>query len=219
MSTNPPIRCEQFDEGAEDLALGLLDEPHRSMLLAHAADCSMCQSLLDGLGTVVDRLLLVAPQVEPPAAFEIRALARIGTASVTPRQRFRLPLWAAAVAALIVGAGGFVTARLLDSSSSPSAAPTAVILTSAGLELGSVQLLADPAPHVLITIPTPRPDPGVRNCELQRPDGTWVHVGSWQVADIAHGTWATGIDTTLLDAAAMRITTQDGRVLATATFT
>ena len=217
MNTSPTVTCDQFDEQAEDLALGHIDEPQRSRLLAHASACPQCQSLLEGLGTVADRLLLLAPQLEPPAGFESRALARVDTTTTSDTARFRMPLWAAAAVALIVGTLGFTVAHLADERST-TAAPTAAILTPAGVDLGSVQLLAAPTPHVLVTIAAPRPDPGVRNCELQRRDGTWVHVGSWNLADIAAGVWATGIDNAMLDATAMRITTQAGTVLATASF-
>jgi hypothetical protein len=212
------INCDEFDQHADDLALGRVDEPQRSQLLVHASTCPHCQSLLEGLGTVVDRLLLVAPHVEPPAGFESRALARIVATPVPGRARFRVPLWAAAIVALSVGTTGFAVAHLLDQRSTPVVAPSAVILTPGNVDLGAVQLLADPAPHILVAIRAPRPEPGLRNCELQRPDGTWVHVGSWQVADIASGVWATGIDPALLNATAMRITAQDGAILGAATF-
>jgi len=212
------INCDEFDQHADDLALGRVDEPQRTQLLVHASTCPQCQSLLEGLGTVVDRLLLLAPQIEPPAGFESRALARVVTTPVSARARWQVPLWAAAAITLIVGAAGFTAAHLLEQRSPAAVGPNAVILTAANVDLGSVQLLADPAPHVLVAIRAPRPEPGIRNCELQRPDGTWVHVGSWQVADIASGVWATGIDPALLNATAMRITTQDGTILATATF-
>jgi hypothetical protein len=127
-------------------------------------------------------------------------------------------MWAAAIVALSVGTTGFAVAHLLDQRSTAVVAPSAVILTPGNVDLGAVQLLADPAPHILVAIRAPRPEPGLRNCELQRPDGTWVHVGSWQVADIASGVWATGIDPALLNATAMRITTQVGTILAAATF-
>ncbi len=218
MSKNPTIGCDQFDEQVEDLALGHIDEPQRSRLLAHASVCPPCQSLLEGLGTVADRLLLLAPQREPSAGFESRALARVDTTTTSGTARFRVPLWAAAAVALIVGAIGVTAARLLDEPFASAAEATAAIVTPAGVDLGSVQLLANPAPHVLVAIRAPRPEPGQRNCELQRFDGTWVQVGSWEVADIAAGVWATGIDSSLLSATAMRITTQDGTLLATASF-
>ena len=218
MSSNPTINCEEFDHEAEDLALGHVEEPRRTQLLAHAETCPQCQSLLGGLGTVVDRLLLVAPQLEPPAGFESRALGRLGAPATASHSRFRVPLWAAAVAALIIGAGGFLVARLSDHSSKSNVAASSAIVTRTGLDIGSVQLVAQPAPHVVIAIRNPRPQPGVRHCELQRPDGTWVEVGTWQVADIIHGVWAAGIDPSLLGAVKMRVTTDDGTVLATATF-
>jgi hypothetical protein len=71
---------------------------------------------------------------------------------------------------------------------------------------------------VLVTVERPRPGPGTRFCELQLPDGTWVEVGSWELDEIASGVWAAGIDAELLDSGAMRITLDDGTVVATATF-
>lgn len=218
MSSNRALSCEEFDDRAEDLALGLVDEPDRSELLAHVVECPACQSLLDGLGTVVDRLLLVAPQVEPPAGFENRALARLGATPVAPRQRFKVPLWAVASVALVVGVSGIALGRMIDGSPTRQSARRATIVTTTGTELGFVQLVADPTPHVLVTIPVPRAQPGVRNCELKLPNGTWIKVGSWKVSDIAHGTWAVGIENNLLGATAMRITTESGTTLATATF-
>jgi hypothetical protein len=72
-------------------------------------------------------------------------------------------------------------------------------------------------PHVVVAIASPRPDPGTRTCELQRPDGSWVQVGWWDEEDIESGAWAVGIEPDLLEATAMRITA-NGRTLATATF-
>lgn len=218
MSMDAVVGCEQFDERAEDLALGFVEEPLRSRLLAHAGACPACRSLLDGLGSVVDRLLLVAPQEEPPAGFESRALARIGAPPVVNRERARVPLWAAAVAALVLGGFGFIAARRWVEPSPASGGPTAAIVAASGQEVGSVQLVAEPAPHVLVAISKPRPGPGVRNCELQRPDGSWVTVGSWEIADLASGIWAVGVDADLLGATAMRVTTPEGSVVATADF-
>ena len=215
MSEHGSLGCERFDAHADELALGQLDEPLRSELLTHAADCPHCHSLLDSLGTVADRLLLAAPQVEPPAGFESRALARLDASAAGPARR-SVGLWwvaAAAVAGVMVFAGAFVAVRR---DGEPTVA-TAAIVAATGSEVGSVQLIAEPTPHVLVTIAAPRPGPGIRSCELQRPDGTWEEVGWWDAADIASGVWAVGIDPTLLDATAMRIIS-DGDVLATATF-
>lgn len=217
MSTDVTIDCEQFDAHADELALGQVAEPLRGQLVTHAALCPNCHSLLDALGAVADRLLLAAPQMEPPAGFENRALARLDAVTVGSDRRSVSVRWvaavgvAAAVAVMVVGA--FLAVRFDDG---PNTATAAIVATT-GSEIGSVQLIAEPAPHVLVTIDTPTSDPGRRTCELQRPDGTWQTVGWWNAADIASGVWAVGIDPVLLDATAMRITS-DGDVLATATF-
>jgi hypothetical protein len=219
VSEHDRISCEQFDGRAEELALGQLDDPERSRLLAHAADCPRCHSLFEGLGTVVDRLLLAAPQVEPPAGFEGRVLARLdaveSSGSRRPRRSSRLGssiAFAAVIAAALVAVGTVLALRGDGGSSS-----AAEIVAAAGVEVGSVELIADPTAHVLVVIDAPRPGPGRRACELQGPDGSWITVGWWDAEDIASGVWAVGIDPALLDATAMRITS-DGDVLATATF-
>jgi hypothetical protein len=209
------IDCDEFDAHVDELALGQLNEPLRSQLLAHTLACPHCQSLLDSLGTVADRLLLAAPQVEPPAGFESRVLARVDTAAAGSTRHVRGLRWVAAgAAAVVIAVSGILVVAQLDDG--PKAV-TAAIVAAAGNEVGSVQLIAEPTPYVVVVIDAPRPGPGIRACELQRPDGTWETVGWWDAADIASGVWAVGIDPALLDATAMRITADDD-VLATAVF-
>ena len=209
------IDCEQFDAHVDELALGQLNEPLRSQLLAHTLECPHCHSLLDSLGTVADRLLLAAPQVEPPAGFENRALARLDTATTGSTRRFRGLRWVAAGAtAVVIAVSSVLVVAQVDDG--PKVV-TAAIVAAAGTEVGSVQLIAEPTPYVLVVIDAPRAGPGIRACELQRPDGTWETVGWWDAADITSGVWAVGIDPALLDATAMRITADDD-VLATAVF-
>lgn len=215
MSDPGPIHCDVFDAHADELALRQLDEPLRGRLLAHAAACPHCYSLLDSLGTLADRLVLAAPQMEPPAGFESRVLARLDAATVGSTRRSMGLRWAAAgvAAAGIVVAGALVALQFDDGPK----VTTAAIVAAAGTEVGSIQLIDEPTPHVLVAIDAPRPGRGIRTCELQRPDGTWEAVGAWDTAGIASGVWAVGIDPVLLDATAMRITS-DGDVLATAIF-
>ncbi len=216
MNVDRPIDCETFDAHAEELALGQQNEPLRGRLLAHAALCPRCHSLIDGLGMVADRLLLVAPQIEPPADFESRALARLGAQAAGPTHRpvgFRWLVGAAAVGA-VAAASLFL---VLAPGDQPATITTAAIVSTAGSEVGSAQLIAEPVPHLVVTIAAPHPGPGIRTCELRRADGTWEEVGWWDAADIATGVWAVGIDPDLLDATAMRITS-DGDAIASATF-
>ncbi len=215
MTARGPIGCDQFDLLADELALGQVDEPTRGRLLAHAANCPHCHSLLDGLATVSERLLLVAPQVEPPEGFESRALARLDIAAPSLVHRAARIRWLAAAVAAILIAGAAVA--LIRRPESSSAVATAAIVTDSGAEIGDAQLLSDPTSYLLITVDNPRPAPGVRLCDLLRSDGTWENVGQWDAAEIASGVWAVGVDPELLDATAMRITS-DGTVIATATF-
>lgn len=212
MTHDRAVDCDGFDVLADELALGQVEEPVRGRLLAHASSCARCTALLDGLGLVADRLLLVAPEIEPPAGFETRALARLGVADTARPRRtgWRLP---AAVAAAVVLA---VVAFAIGRAGSGDAARSAAIAAPSGAVIGSVRLDDRPSPHVLVSIDAPRAEPGVRHCELQRPDGSWVRVGSWELADIEAGTWATGVERELLAATEMRIVTEDGSVLATA---
>lgn len=216
MTTPTNVNCDMFDNEADELALDLVAEPRRSQLLTHAAGCARCQSLLDGLGTVGDRLLLMAPEIEPPARFESRAIARMGIDPDTRSSR-RLVTWTRAAALIIAVTLGVAAGWALhsDRSSAPDAAP---LINTDQEQVGTVRLVAEPRPHVLVTIAAPRPGNGVRTCELQRPDGTWVAVGSWTIDEIQSGVWAVGIDPALLDATAMRVTAEDGSVRSGATF-
>jgi hypothetical protein len=213
---NRPITCAVFDDHADGLALGAVDEPMRSRLLDHAASCAECRSLLDGLGTVVDRLLVLAPEAEPPGGFESRVLARLGAPAVPARRgrlASRFALAAAAVVALL-GVGLLVAVVGRDADQ----ARLGAIVTVDDVRVGDVRLVAEPQPHVLVTVDRPRPGPGTRFCELRIADGTWVEVGSWELEEIASGVWAVGIAPGLLEATAMRVTLDDGTVVATATF-
>jgi hypothetical protein len=214
MNPHDPTTCDLFDEHVDELALGQIDEPLRSRLLAHAASCPQCHTLLDGLGAVADRLLLGAPQLEPPAGFEGRVLARLQSADEHPRPgALRRWVGGAVAAALLVAVGAAAVWRLDRS----DAAATAAIVAVSGSEIGTAQLVEAPAPHIVVTIASPRPGPGLRMCELRLAGGDWETVGWWDASDIESGVWAVGIDARLLDAAEMRVTA-DGEVVATASF-
>lgn len=236
-----PATCARFDDEVDELALGLVDEPARSALLAHAGECDRCGAHLQASAMLADRLLVLAPEIEPPAGFEGRVLARLTGAGepTSPRWRQlrrdrsaadrsgsgpRRPRIVAAVvaAALLVAAAlgaGVGIGRHRSSGGRAAASVVArqgAITTADGRTIGRVQLLSSPRPLVLLTVDAPRPAPGVRSCELELADGRRVDVGSWDYAGIATGVWAAGIDKDLLAAVTMRVRDQDGTVLATA---
>ena len=77
MNGPPEMSCEEFDLDVDELAVGTLGEPERSRLLAHAAGCPGCEAELNWLAGLADRLLLLVPEVEPPAGFEAGVMARM----------------------------------------------------------------------------------------------------------------------------------------------
>lgn len=208
------VTCEQFEMDVAELALGHVDGERRDALLEHAAGCVRCHASLTGTVETADGLLLLAQEAEPPAGFESRVLAR----TFDPPGRHARRAWsvaAAVVVALTVGAlGGWV----LRGANTRDTASADIVARNSGSVIGHVQLVGSPTPSVLVTITSPNTQPGVRTCELQRPDGSWVTVGTWTLDDVADGYWATGVDPALVASNAMRVVAEDGSVLATANF-
>jgi hypothetical protein len=109
---------------AAELALGLLSGPERADALAHLESCPACRTTVEEQADVADRLLLLAPEVDPPAGFETAVLARTAGAdgsaaadAAPPRRWWRSRLAVAAVLVFIVGAvaGGVVTRNRVGS--------------------------------------------------------------------------------------------------------
>jgi len=229
------VTCTEFDTAVDDLAVGALPEPGRSRLLAHAAGCPRCADELAGLAAVVDRLLLLAPRIEPPAGFESRLLAPVTAgwagSRTRPRRSGRLRLAAAAAAALLVAGLGYGIGRATGATGGPPAGPARVVagagkatpairrgtvVTTSGQAVGDVEVVALPRPHVLLAVD--RLDAaGAAWCQLDLPDGRSVTVGSWTYGDLRGGVWAVGIDPSLLGATAMEVRDANGAVLARAT--
>jgi hypothetical protein len=70
------VDCATFLMAAAELAAGVVDEPERSRMLAHAETCPACRADLDGLADAVDRLVILAPAADPPPGFEAAVLRR-----------------------------------------------------------------------------------------------------------------------------------------------
>lgn len=221
------LTCERVDELADDLVLGHLDEPQRGRLLAHVERCPACRARVDGLADLVDRMLVLAPEHEPPAGFEARVLARIGAASrgthavaATAGAGHRRPprRWLVAVvaaAALVVGALVGVAAG--RTGRTPSEVARSGIITRADdVRVGTVALVRASRPYVLVTIDHPQPGGAEVYCDLQTADGRTVRVGSWSYDDVMTNVWAAGISADLLDAVGMQVVTEDGTVVASA---
>jgi hypothetical protein len=100
----------QFDEVRElvaELAMGVAPGGARAAALAHIATCADCRTRLEETTALVDELLLLAPEHEPPAGFETRVLTALTDRGPLRRRR---ATWLAAAAAAVLVALGSATA-------------------------------------------------------------------------------------------------------------
>jgi hypothetical protein len=206
------------------------------VLLDHAAGCPACETRLNWLAGLADRLLLLVPEVEPPAGFEAGVMARIAgaagerteqaggghAADPDGRSRRRRPwqqwpwqLVAVAAVVIAVLAAGFTAGRTTSHPTPAAVERRGEIMTISGADVGTAQVLSKPQPHILLSLKGPLPW-GVLNCKLERAQGRQVTVGSWDYEDSPDGTWAVRIDPSLTGAVLMRIVDQSGAVVATA---
>lgn len=140
---NPaPLSCDELHEVAPDLALDLLDGSSRAAALAHVERCASCRAELSQLTEAASQVLLAAPEVSPPAGFELRVLERLGLAPTPPApspRRWRVgrphAVLAAAVALLAALVGGGLLVR---SGGSDPETTTAIMRTSGGAVAGEV---------------------------------------------------------------------------------
>jgi hypothetical protein len=231
------ILCDWFRDMAPDLAFGTVESHGSRELLDHAAGCLSCQSYLDQLSLIGDRLLLAGPQVSPPAGFEERAVARmLPPAPVSTPGGRRRPPWrriprrmgyrVALVAAIIVAlagvsiAGGYAVDHdrggRTQITTLADATRTGTIIRTDGTVAGTITLARQPRPLALITLDNPRAGSGVVTCELVAAGGQATTIGSWTFDQVARGAWAVGIDPALLSADRMDIRSPAGAVVASA---
>jgi hypothetical protein len=95
--------CANIREALPEIALGIADGEQRALALEHIAGCSDCRRELEKFSSLVDELIALAPEREPPPGFENRVLDRIAVPQPRPRparRRVRRLGFAAAVPAV-----------------------------------------------------------------------------------------------------------------------
>ena len=102
------LECTEARELFPELAAGVAAGDERARVLGHLSGCPACRGEFAGTAEVVDELLWLVPERDPPAGFEASVLARL-TPAVPPRRRPRPRLlWAASIAAAAALAAGTV---------------------------------------------------------------------------------------------------------------
>ena len=220
MTAAHDVTCDVFDDEASDLALGHVTGPRRAALLDHAAACARCDEVLADLAAVCDRMLHLAPEVEPPVGFEARAVARMGVRRRRPRTLRLAVAVAAAVVLLLAGVAIGVAADGDRGEGDSDLVAGGPILTAEGKTIGTAELQRGErgeAARVVLTMDGPSSWKGTWTCELEV-DGRWVEVGAWTADEVTNHVWAAGVNPALAGATRMRILGGSGSVIATTDF-
>jgi len=217
------LDCAELIDIAPELATGSLSGEDRAAAIAHLARCPSCQQEVDTLATVTDRLLLLAPAVEPPVGFEQRVLAALppdlSLASCRrPRRRRHLGqkvavmLAAAAVLVLTTGAGALLYE--LAASHEP-VAEAAAMRTPSGDVVGEVYLHDDSPPWIAMSLPgwTEQVEQyEARNSYAVHVTTSSGHVTTYTLALSEDATWSAALDVDLETVVAVTVVDPDGDV-------
>ena len=68
---------EHCEAAMTGLASALLDEPEGASVPSHGAVYARCSPELEQLSKVADRLVLLAPEIDPPVGFEMLVVERM----------------------------------------------------------------------------------------------------------------------------------------------
>ena len=223
MSGGRPPACGESEAWGAELALGLLSGPERATGLSHLAGCPNCREQVDELARVADRLLLLAPEAEPPAGFESGVLAAIGSAGprlTAPVRRVtgrwgrvrRVGLAAALVMAVGVGGGVVGAAWHSPSGPQPAALRTGLAVSASGRVSCRVVVSGTRPASVLVSLDGyPGADTDV-TVEMQTITGGTVPLGPVHVTG-GHGLLVSTVDVEAESLALMRMLDHDGRVI------
>jgi len=88
-----PLTCAEMRDVLPDLALGTLSGDDRASVLDHLGSCPSCAVEAGELSAVVDDILLLAPEIDPPAGFESAVLARMERMDRAERPVPARPAW------------------------------------------------------------------------------------------------------------------------------
>jgi anti-sigma factor RsiW len=209
-----PLSCPDVEELAPELALGTLPGDQRSAVLAHLDGCPDCRRYLNKLSDTADSLLLLAPEVDPPAGFTRRVVA-----GLTPARRRWRPVALAAVAALVFGlAVGYVPGHVRSGSANVAVATFVDTGAEPGDTVGGrVYARADNPSWVFMTVHGTGSDESYA-CDLVLKDGRTVPIGSFTMHAGA-GSWGRAVDVTLSQVRQVQLRDTRGTLVAKAPLT
>jgi hypothetical protein len=238
------VNCDKFPDVAAELALGVLTGRERAEAVPQLDRCDACREDVRELAFTGEELLMLLPEVTPPAGFEYRVRDQLGITG-HPRHRRRRParshLLVAAAAAAILAVGGGLggwAARGGAPAAGATAGATAPAGAGAGAPAGAGALhpaMLTTAQHqvigrvflddkgylgnsgwVYVSVDGARGN-GMVVCQLLGQDGRVTTIGSFGL-DGGNGYWGSPESMRGTTVVGARLLTEDGHVLASATF-
>lgn len=201
--------CARVQELAPELALGLLPGEERALVLGHLVGCDACRAVTARLAELADALLLAAPEAEPPAGFESRALARMGPPARSRRREVRAATLAAAVLLVV----GIALGSLLPLGRRDGTEPvrTARLAVAGGGGAGEVYTYAGDPAWLFMVVRGVRD--GTYTCRVRVRGGGQLAIGRLSVRD-GRGAWgrALAVDPGLIST--VELVDASGRVVA-----
>jgi hypothetical protein len=215
------LMCAHVRDAAPELALGTLPGRERAAALAHLDSCCECRLIVEELSDAADALLLLAPDVAPPAGF-----ARRVTSTFVPRRQPRWKAFArlatatALVLAVVAGTFAAVSRHPTRQPSFALSAPgvrLAEFVPADGEHLqGKLFSSAERPAWLFMTVQDEGSSDSYR-CQIAIGDGPWTDVGSFQLHD-GSGSWGKAVAADLHQRTTVRLLDAgDGSVAATAT--
>jgi hypothetical protein len=206
--TDLPL-CDEVRDLLPELAADVADGDERAKALAHLAGCADCRRELDEMTTVVDRLVLLAPEHEPSPGFESAVLAAMGATRGSHRRAGAFVLAAAAsllVAAIAAGGVWWQTAD--DRQLAAQYRRTLTVADGKNLTAAEVSTVADPSvghaflyaggPSWLFLTIKSAPSSGRYQVQLVTTDRRTVDIG-WCEISSGRGSWGWTIDVPVSD--------------------
>lgn len=196
-----PQGCQRVRDLIPEVAMGVAPGELRAEALAHVDGCADCRAFLEENTELVDELMLLVPEHEPPVGFEARVLSR-----VRDRARwYRRPTtWLAAAAVVLAAVASGVAIRTADSGDRSLAAEyrdtlrvahgrylrAATLVSVAGRESGHVFAYEGKPSWVFMTV-ADAPS-GTYRVRLVTRDGRAHDLGDCWVRN-GRGSWGTSV--------------------------
>jgi hypothetical protein len=206
--TDRPL-CDEVRDLLPELAAGVADGDERARAIAHLASCSDCRRELDEMTSVVDRLVLLAPEHEPSPGFESAVLAAMGQGGGSRRRAGAFVLAAAAsVLVAAIAAGGVWWQTADDRQLAAQYRRTLTVADGRYLAAAEVSTVAEPSvghaflyaggPSWLFLTIESAPSSGRYQVQLVTTDRRTVDIG-WCDVTSGRGSWGRTIDVPVSD--------------------